>query len=104
MVSIVLCFSTDALELFLELFQILVRKLFEIDQFISRAFDGANNLIKFQMNGFGVAVLRVLNQEHHEEGNNRRGGIEDELPRVGEMKGRPSETPHGDNEHGSGKS
>src|SRR6266566_6270146 len=103
-VSIVLGFSADALELFFELFQILIRKLFKIDQFISRAFDGANDLIKFQMNGFGIAVLRVLNQEHHEECNDRRGGIDDELPGVGEMKGRPSEAPHGDNEHGSGKS
>jgi hypothetical protein len=103
MVSIVLRFSANALELFFELFQILVRKLFKIHKFISRAFDGANNLIKFQMNGFGIAVLGVLNQKHHEEGNNRRSGVDDELPGVGEMKSRPSEAPHGDDEHGSGK-
>src|SRR6266480_5273826 len=102
-VSIVLRFSADALELFFELFQILVRKLFKIDQFISRAFDGTNDLIKFQMNGFGIAVLGVLNQEHHEEGNDRGGGVDDELPGVGKMKSRPSEAPHGDDEHGSGK-
>jgi len=103
-VSIVLRFSADALELFFELFQILVRKLFKIDQFISRAFDGTNDLIKFQMNGFGIAVLGVLNQEHHEEGNDRGGGVDDELPRVGEMKSRASEAPHGDDEDGSSKS
>src|SRR6266566_5829653 len=103
-VSIVLGFSADALELFFELFQILVRKLFKINEFISRAFDGANNLIKFQMNGFGIAVLGVLNQEHHEEGNDRRSGVDDELPGIGKVKRRSGEKPHEDDEHSSGKS
>ena len=86
MISIVLCFSTDLLELFFELFQVLVRKPFKIDKFISRAFDGANNLIKFQMNGFGIAVLGVLNQEHHQKCDDGRAGINNQLPSVRKMK------------------
>lgn len=32
------------------------------------------------MEGFGVAVLGVLDEEDHEEGDDGGGGIDDELP------------------------
>ena len=72
MISVVLRFLADALELLFELFQVLVRKLFKIDKFISRALDGANDLIEFQMDCFGVTVLRVLNEEDHKKSHNGR--------------------------------
>jgi hypothetical protein len=34
------------------------------------------------MHRFGVPILGVLNQEYHEEGDNGRGGVDDQLPRV----------------------
>ena len=39
------------------------------------------------MNRFRIAVLRILDQEHHEEGDNRRAGVNDQLPRIRVMKG-----------------
>jgi len=104
MISIVLCFSTNLLELFFELFQVFVRKLFKIHKFISRAFDGAKELIQFEVDRFGVAVLRILDQKHHEEGHDGRGGIDDQLPGIGKMKRWAGQNPHKDDEHSSGKS
>jgi hypothetical protein len=37
------------------------------------------------MERFGVAVLGVLNQEHHQEGYNCRRGIDDKLPSIGKV-------------------
>jgi hypothetical protein len=34
--------------------------------------DGANDLIEFQMDCFGVTVLRVLNEEDHKKSHNGR--------------------------------
>ncbi len=42
-------FLTKVFELFLEFFQIFVRQIFKIDQFVSRVFEGADDLIEFKM-------------------------------------------------------
>ena len=47
MCSVALGFCAQAFELFLELVQILVGKFFQIDQFVSRTFDRADDLIEF---------------------------------------------------------
>ena len=43
-----------------------------------------------------VAVLGVLDQEHHQEGDDRRAGVDDELPGVGEAEDRPADRPDDD--------
>jgi hypothetical protein len=43
---------------------------------------------ELQLKGFGVAVLGILNQEHHEEGDDRSTGIDDERPTTGLSKPR----------------
>src|SRR5207244_13288621 len=55
------------------------------------------------MHGFGVTILGVLNQKYHEEGDNGRGGVYDQLPGVGEMKCRTGEQPDGNHKHSSSK-
>ena len=55
------------------------------------------------MNRFGVAVLRVLNQKYHQERDNGRGGVDDQLPRVGKMKSGTCNQPDDDDEHSSSK-
>src|SRR5437667_8281681 len=101
--SVVLRLFADALKLLLELFQVFVGKFFKIDKFISRTFEGADDLIQFQMDRLGIAVLGVLDQEHHEKGDDRCRRINNELPRIGEMKGGTGEDPHEDDKHSSGK-
>ena len=90
-------------ELCFELLKLLIGKGLEIDELIARVFDRANEFVQFQMNCFGIAVLCVLNQKHHQKRNDGRGRVNDELPCVGKMKGGSSNEPDSNNEHGPGK-
>jgi hypothetical protein len=56
------------------------------------------------MRCFSIAVLRVLDQKHHKEGDDRRGGVDDQLPGIGKMKRWSGDNPDKNDEHGSGKS
>ena len=85
-VSVPLCFFADALKLLLKTSQIFVGKFFQIDKFISSAFQRSNYFVEFQMSRFGIAILRILNEKDHQESNNGRPGINNELPGVGIMK------------------
>ena len=61
-VSVALCFFANARELFFEAGEIFVGKFFQIDKFISSAFQRSNYFVEFQMSRFGIAVLRILNE------------------------------------------
>src|SRR5207245_2395705 len=93
---VVLGSLAHAPKLCFELLKLLVGKVLEIDEFIARVFDCANEFVQFQMNRFGVAVLRVLNQKHHQKSDDGRGGVDDQLPRIGEMKSGASHEPDED--------
>ena len=56
----------------------------------------ANQLVELHLNRFGVAILGALNQKHHDERNDRRRCIDDQLPRVAETKQRTRQNPHQD--------
>ena len=88
-ISVALGFFPNALELFLKAVKIFVGKFFKIDKFISSVFQRPNYFVEFQMNRFGIAVLRILNEKDHQESNNCRSGINNELPRIRIMKCRP---------------
>jgi hypothetical protein len=96
-------FLAKFLKLFLELFQVLVRKILEIHQRISRAFKSTDNFVQLQMYCFGVAVLGVLDEKDHQKRNNGCARINDELPCVREMKRWSSECPNDDDDNGAGK-
>ena len=64
-VSVPLCFFSDSLELFLKASKIFVGKFFQIDKFISSAFQRSNYFVEFQMSRFGIAILRILNEKDH---------------------------------------
>ena len=81
-----LCFFSNALELFLKAGEIFVGKSFQIDKFISSAFQRSNYFVEFQMSRFGIAVLRILNEKDHQESNDCRSGINNELPGIRIMK------------------
>jgi hypothetical protein len=65
LVSVPLCFFANALELFLKTSQIFVGKFFQIDKFVSSAFQRSNYFVEFQMSRFGIAILRILNGKDH---------------------------------------
>ncbi len=52
------------------------------------------------MDGMRIAILRILNEEDHEEGEHRRDRIDEELPRRRELKEGTYYCPE-DNEHRS---
>ena len=87
-VSVPLCFFSDSLELFLEAGDIVVGKFFQIDELISGAFQRSNYFVEFQMSRFSIAILCILNEKDHQESNNGRAGIDNELPGVRKMKHR----------------
>ena len=51
------------------------------------------------MNSFGIAVLGVLNQEHHQECDDGRAGINNQLPGVRKMKRGSGHGPNYDDEN-----
>ena len=88
-VSVPLRFFANALKLFLKAGKIFIGKFFKIDKFISSAFQRSNYFVELQMSSFGIAVLRILNEKDHQESNNCRSGINNELPGIRIMKRRP---------------
>jgi len=91
--SIVLSSLAHVPELLFELLKLLIGKVLEIHEFIARVFERANELVQFQMNCLSVSILGVLNQKYHQEGDNGRSGVYDQLPRVGIVKNGASNEP-----------
>src|SRR6202040_2886090 len=76
---------------------------FQINQLIARALNGADQFIKLQVDRFGVAILGILNEKNHEESDDGSASVNDELPGIGEMKGRPRQPPQHNDENGTNK-
>ncbi len=62
-----------------------------------RALGCADELIEFHLDCFGISILGVLNQKHHQECDNRRASVDDQLPGVTESENGAGEYPHCDN-------
>jgi len=54
---------------------------------------GANQLVEFRLNGGTLAILAILDQKDHQKRDDRRAGIDDELPSIGEVKHGPRRAP-----------
>jgi len=61
---------------------------------LSRA--NADEFVKLDLNGGAVAVLRILNQEDHQEGYDGGARIDDKLPRVRIIEEGAADAPHED--------
>src|SRR5206468_3356912 len=94
--SIVLGSFAHVPELFFEIPKLLIGKVLEIDKFIARSFDRSDEFVQLQMHCLSVAVLRVLNQKDHQKRDDCRGGVDDQLPGIGEMKHRTGQEPDKD--------
>src|SRR5271166_4772437 len=55
-----------------------------------------NELVQLDLNGGGIPVLCVLDQEHHQEGDDGRPCVDDKLPRIRKIKEWPADRPHDD--------
>ena len=91
----------DRLELLLELLDVLLGDEVGRDDGVARAVDRTDQLVELDLGGLALAVGRRLDDEDHEEGDDRGGRVDHELPRVGEVEERPRDEPRDD--HGCGK-
>jgi hypothetical protein len=91
-------------EFFLQLFKLFIGEVFQIDEPIASALHPMNKFIKFKLRGFGLPVLSVLNQKHHEKSNDGGGRINHQLPRVRKVKKRAQNNPAYDYEACTNKS
>ena len=72
----------------LDPFQFRFCQMFDSDELVPRRGYGADQFIDLGLNGRAVAILRILDQEDHEEGYDGRTGVDDQLPGVGIVKNR----------------
>src|ERR1043166_365987 len=75
--------SAHPLEFLLQLFQLVIAQIFKINETRAGTGNATEKFIEFQMNGLGVPVLCVLDQEDHQEGDDGGRGVNHQLPRVG---------------------
>src|SRR5690242_9318575 len=77
-------------------FEFRVREAFNMHHFVTSMRNGMDDLVELQVNGARVTVLRVLNEEDHQESDNRGGRVHHELPGVRIMEVRASDAPQND--------
>src|SRR6185437_13998588 len=76
----------DSFVLLFQFVQLFVRELFHVDQIIAGGIVGAYEFIQLQVDGFSIAVLGVLDEKHHQEGNQAGCCIDYQLPCIRVMK------------------
>jgi hypothetical protein len=57
-----------------------------VNQLVVSALDRVNQFIELEMERLRLAILRVLDQENHQEGDDRRTSVDDKLPGFGVLK------------------
>src|SRR3954469_615186 len=57
--------------------ELLLLELFEVEQHVVAALREADQLVELHLDRFRVAVLRVLDEEHHQERDDGRAGVDD---------------------------
>lgn len=87
-------------EFILQELQLIILHVFDVDERIARRVDRLNKLIELEVNRARVAVLRILDEEDHEEGEDGRTGVHEELPFLGIMEERARERPKKDERDG----
>ncbi len=74
---------------FADSLQVFLLELFQIEQGEVRAVDAADQFIQLDLDGLRIAVLRVLDHEHHQKGNDGGAGVDDQLPGIAEAEEGP---------------
>ena len=82
-----------------DLVELVLLELLQVQQRDVGALRDPEQLIQLDLQRLGVAILRVLNQEHHQEGDDGGPRVDHELPAIAEPKERAGQDPH---EHDTG--
>lgn len=64
--------------------------IFKVEQRLVRPLGSAQQFVKFDVQLVAITVLGILDEEHHQECDDRGRSIDDQLPRVVEMKQGPA--------------
>ncbi len=65
-----------------------------------RAAHRANQFVEFELDSVAIAILGILNQKYHQECDDRRARVYDQLPRVAELEYRACDAPDYDDQSG----
>ena len=84
--------------------QLFVGGILQVQHVIAGFLNSSYELVQLQVDGFGFAVLRVLDKEHHQEGDDRGAGVYGELPGVGKPEKRATYNPGQEHEESKDKS
>jgi hypothetical protein len=58
------------------------------------------NQFEFELDGAAIAILGILNQKYHQECDDRRTCVDDQLPRIAELEYRACDAPDYDDQSG----
>ena len=64
------------------LIQLLLVHLFEVEQGVVGLGHHEDQLIELELQGFGITVLGILDEENHQKGNDGRPRVDNQLPGV----------------------
>jgi len=82
-----------ALKVLVQLFELLLREILRSRQAILSLGRRHDQLGQLELYRHRVAILSVLNQEHHQERHDRGRGVDHELPGVAVSEQRPGQCP-----------
>ena len=88
----------ELLKALMEGHDVLFAPIFEVDEAIAGASLRCQQLIELELNREGVFVLRPLDKKNHQECDDSRACIDDELPGIGVMKNGSSYGPEHDDQ------
>ena len=81
---------------FLQLVEFFLAPFFKVNQAVARTSHCSDEFIQFQLNSLVFLVLRALDQEDHQEGDDCGARVDYELPRIGKTEKRAGNQPHYD--------
>src|SRR3954454_1074840 len=79
----------DPIKGLLDLFHLGLRQILQVEQRVPRLLVDPDQFVELEMDSARVAALRALDQENHQERDNRCPRVDDELPGVGPAEYRP---------------
>lgn len=82
---------------------VLFRQVFNVDHAIAGTFLRRQQLIELQLNCQRLFVLRALDQKDHQKRDNRRGGVDHQLPGLGVANKGTGECPDDDRNYSNQK-
>ena len=75
-----------ALKVLVQFFELLLREILRSRQAILSLARRHDQLGQLELHREGVAILSVLNQEHHQECDDRGARVDDQLPGIAEIE------------------